>query len=458
MVGALFLCTRCATIRTTSRTDDRPIREYDAQKVEQGWKYEAKLRVERAAEWTNPSEIAVDAAITRFKPCEVGRHRVVDRTVTTERTWDPNAENNRSVLYFWGAVGLVGAAVGGVVVATADPPSEPAGGGEKSEDARPIGWGLLGVGSLLAAAPLLNEFRAIDSTNHVGQVDEVRGRTPSKCDEAPARAVVVRIRARSAAQEVLAQETTNADGRAVLLVPTARIAELGPEFIVDVDGAHAGTTTELAFAFNAIRQDDREWGATPASECEIQASEQACAAVEAYLARFPHGRHRSRGEEILAKAGPRLDERRAARQREVRDASIRTDVSGVEISRVRVRIEDPSIGGTSRNRAVLAHADVTVAKPIAARPRLSVGARAVCDVGGRRMVDSYSALDVDLAQLRPGETKDTEFILFWNTPLRASPSACEITFELGELGGRETFPLRTVCWTPGALARGACSW
>ena len=248
-LAVALVSTGCATITESGRIEDLPIRSYSERTKVARWTYRVADVGPSVAESADSGEgVAVSLAVTRYHACETRLHNVVDRTKVTHREWNPSAANSRTSLYFWGAVGVAASVAGGAyLLSQAHSSGDTAG-----------AVALMGGGSLaFAAMPVGNELRALDSTEHVGPVDEVKTKKPGECDAEPVRDTQIRLR-ESSAQAVVVEITTDAEGRGEARVPAQAILAGGPQLAIEVAGHDAGTTTALAPVYEALVASGRE--------------------------------------------------------------------------------------------------------------------------------------------------------------------------------------------------------
>lgn len=180
--------------------------------------------------------------VARFHTCSKERHRIVDRTEVTERIWDSNAPNNRETLYFWGAVG-VAAAVGGSVLLATTSDSDP-----NHTQLQVAGASLIGIGTAGALMPLFNEFRAIDSQTHVGEVEETQLEDSEECHSEPVRGVEVALVGNGGP---IIRGLTDDRGLLVADISTNEIVRGGPVYHLDYGSVRLGETNKLASIYAA---------------------------------------------------------------------------------------------------------------------------------------------------------------------------------------------------------------
>lgn len=246
----VFSC-GCASISESTRNVDHPVRSYEKRTEAKEWLYFANGR---ASPDDGEKTITLAFDVERYRSCTTEQHTIVRRQKVTTRTF------NRDI-YVYSAIGLLGVAGGVALVASADSaPDEATTGSDEltKDERRKYGWTLIGVGAVVAAVPVLNEFRAGESVADAGEIDEAKPRIVQKCHAARAAGVEVALWA-DGGGGLLTKGTTDASGRFVAKVSAEDVVRLGPRYHVSVAGRPAGTTLALEAVHDqtahATRQD-----------------------------------------------------------------------------------------------------------------------------------------------------------------------------------------------------------
>ncbi len=224
----LFLLSNCVGIQESRRIVDRPVREYTTQQVTSGWKHEAKVTV---YDDNMTDSFRVYTTISRHKDCIITSHAVVDRAEKIER-FGPDMKK-----WYLISGGLALSASGAAVAAsTLDQMRE-------NRDEYLATTALVSAAAIgLLIYAIVNDVRAADSTNHIG---EITLNTPHKttCKEEPAPGALVELK--TASGDFLLSGVSNIRGVFEGSVEPGTILRLGPDYRIHVAGVEIGTTKAL---------------------------------------------------------------------------------------------------------------------------------------------------------------------------------------------------------------------
>lgn len=297
----LFSCwvPGCATIVTTERIVDTPIRAYTDRVVAPDWSYRAEATT-TLVPTTEPGTAAVPTLriqAIRFHRVAVTEQHVVHRTVMTERAGEPTPTADRGSLltseiigYGLGGVGAILLTTGMVGHYSSDIPwtEDPDGSGTMydPEGTWPL-WTLI-VGAALTPVALIgivNDARAIDSEEDRGEVT-VSGETrEEQTDEEPAAGEQVQVASVDGA--VVAEGVLDVNG--VFEVPmetvlqtisgtaSLRVTQFAdvPDYEVRIAGQVVGSASAVTqahqvmlarFRSDAQQRVEGEWRATSEEE------------------------------------------------------------------------------------------------------------------------------------------------------------------------------------------------
>ncbi len=81
-----------------------------------------------------------------------------------------------------------------------------------------------------------------------------------------------------------------------------------------------------------------------------------------------------------------------------------------------------------------------------------------CKAGDKSVTDEVWVMGLRLSAMKPGDTKQTDMPILRKAALDAAPTACDLTFKVGESGSKATMAeLGKYCYKDGKVADGACT-
>lgn len=292
-------------------TEDQVIRvEKDSMPVKRG--LASKLTVE-----------GTEITVTTKRLCDYRDRRTVRRTTTRERfNQSPGTD------YALGGLGIValGTGVGFVVDAKSVHPNEKTGQNYNPvgpDNARMIGYGLIGVGAIATTIAIVDVFRSEGAEVEVDEVqlDPEVTRKNVACDKAPhadarvvgtVKAIPVREgiwldRHLLGPQEV---ELGRTNERGLLEVDVAQLLPPSLVLVPDkttmdifVEAKKVGVV-DLARVYRDRR--DAAWKAADLDACREPKASTACDSVKRYLDYYPDGKHAAEAQKTLDKVSDRL--------------------------------------------------------------------------------------------------------------------------------------------------------
>jgi len=253
-VISFAMASGCATVKTNKTTHDTHLRTYTSD-VDPEWSYAAEVEVVGVA--NGVSDLAL--TVTRFHRCT--EHRVIDRVIKTERT------EEKPTLAVSTTVGLIGAALLGTGLGLHYGANKPlfetkmTDTGESDKSATTSGYLVIlgGIMSLALPAAIIDGVRLMDTTDHVGEIDQ---RKPTICGETePAAGVQVALRTDSG---VLAEGASDGDGLIGLTIEDDQFPMADVPIWATVDGERArmpdihSMVAEQQEEYQARRRADRQ--------------------------------------------------------------------------------------------------------------------------------------------------------------------------------------------------------
>ncbi len=282
ILAVVAITAGCASITANTRWVDRPIQTYQATETTLTWQFRAEA-VSMSAPTESDAEVPATLRFTRFHPCKLVDHAVVDRTLVAERHWDETKDNGRYSIYFWSGLAFAASVVGGAYLY----------GNANSTDEKAGGIAIMaGGGAASLSIPLANEIRASNYSTHIGRVDEAGNTRTTECDIEPA--AKTRVALISSSGLALAEGRTNEEGQASFSVKGADILLAGPTVTILQDGQSVGTTEAMRPLYEVLAREQRE-----ARKATVQRDLIADAEKEITTGRCSD-EHASRFQEIVA--------------------------------------------------------------------------------------------------------------------------------------------------------------
>lgn len=260
---SFLLLAGCVEIQASRRVVDRPISITETRKATSGWKYKTKV----SAYDNRDSTFSVCVELFQYKDCTVTEHRIVDRTVHVTRTGPDMA---RWYLTSGGLALASGAASVGVVTVEQ----------MREQSNEYLAGGVLAFTAALGflAYAIVNEIRATDSVNHVGQVNDDTSRE-GKCWGEPISGMPLELKAPNG--RLLLKGTTDASGLLQVKVEADELFNLGPgDYRILIAGREIAQTKALAKVYASVlqeREEKRQQAALAEQEREREARRQQAA-------------------------------------------------------------------------------------------------------------------------------------------------------------------------------------
>lgn len=241
LLAMIFLMSSCAEIQESRRFVDRPVREYTTQQITSDPKHEAKVEV---FEDKDGGSCRVRIIVSQHRDCEITSHAVVDRVEEIERT----GSDMKKWYLISGGLAL-GAGGVGVAASTLDQMQE----NQNEYQATGALAGAIALG--LLAYAIVNDVRAMDTTNHIG---EITLNTPRKTTCEEGRGPRVPVELRTASGDLLLGGTTDVSGTFEGRINTKEILRLGPNYLMHIAGVENGGTEVLSeiYARLVARRED----------------------------------------------------------------------------------------------------------------------------------------------------------------------------------------------------------
>jgi hypothetical protein len=225
-------------IREKPVPHDEPVREYES--VEVSKKTEVVAFVPSVDDCDSDS-VRVRVSVKEEHTCKRTEHRIVDRTMVTEREVDDRPLLLQIMGYTFGALGFDALVSGAITVGVHEDESTDS----ENDPVMMAGGALLALGilgTLYGIANVSYDLAAIDTSEHVGLVEMPFSSSSETCESRPYAGQLVVLRAPTG--EVLFSGLVPPEGVLEQQVPRERIRQLGPRY--DVRVAPPGTPPEEA--------------------------------------------------------------------------------------------------------------------------------------------------------------------------------------------------------------------